>query len=126
MPRVAFLITGLERGGAELQLLHLARALHARGWEIAVFALRDGPLAAEFGEIPVQTFRPASLLRFRPQIVHAHLFHANIAARVARVFLPIPIVISTVHSIAETSRGSDSIAGRDLLYRLTDSLTDAT
>jgi glycosyltransferase involved in cell wall biosynthesis len=128
MTRIAFLITGLERGGAELQLVNLARALHGRGWEVAVFALRNGPLAADLREfkIPVQTFYPTRLLRFRPHIVHAHLFHANIAARAARLFLPIPILISTVHSFAETSRRSDSIGARDLLYRLTDSLTDAT
>jgi glycosyltransferase involved in cell wall biosynthesis len=126
MTRLAFLITGLERGGAELQLLHLARALRARQWDVTVFALRTGPLAAEFNDIPVHTFLPGPLLRFRPHILHAHLFHANIAARLARLFLPIPIVISTVHSLAETSHRSDNIRHRDLLYRITDPLTDAT
>ena len=77
MTRVAFLITGLERGGAELQLVHLARALHGRDWDVAVFALRTGPLAADFQDIPVHTFHPARLLRFQPHILHAHLFHAN-------------------------------------------------
>ena len=126
MTRLAFLITGLDRGGAELQLLHLARALHARDWDIAVFCLREGPLATDFHDIPVHTFHSARLLRFRPHILHAHLFHANIAARLARLFLPIPVVISTVHSLAETSRRSNNIRHRDLLYKLTGPLADAT
>jgi glycosyltransferase involved in cell wall biosynthesis len=123
MTRVAFLITGLERGGAELQLALLAEAMRTRGWEVAVFALRGGPL---MDELRAQRFHPVRLLRFRPQILHAHLFHANMAARLTRLFLPVPVVISTVHSIAESSRRTGAFRARDLLYRLSDSLSSAT
>lgn len=123
MTRVAFLITGLERGGAELQLALLAAALRDRGWEVAVFALRGGPL---MDELRARMLRPMHLLRFRPQILHAHLFHANIVARLARLFLPVPIVISTVHSLAESNRRTGRFRARDLLYRLTNTLSDAT
>jgi glycosyltransferase involved in cell wall biosynthesis len=125
--RVGLVVTGLERGGAELQVVALAGGLRARAWDVAVLALRMGPLAGELVEsgIPVYEFRPQALLRFRPQILHAHLFHANIAARVVRLFFPIPVVISTVHSIAESSRRSGAIRHRDFLYRLTGALSDA-
>jgi glycosyltransferase involved in cell wall biosynthesis len=36
------------------------------------------------------------------------------------------VVISTIHSLAESSQRSDKIRGRDLVYRLTDCLADAT
>jgi glycosyltransferase involved in cell wall biosynthesis len=126
--RVALLITGLERGGAELQTVQLAKLLHARGWEVAVFALRMGPLAEELAAagIPAARFHPLRLMRFRPHILHAHLFHANVAARLVRLFLPVPAVISTVHSLAESSRRSGRFRMRDLAYRLTDSLADRT
>jgi glycosyltransferase involved in cell wall biosynthesis len=123
MRRIAFLITGLERGGAELQLALLAGALRARGWEVAVYALRGGPL---MDELRAERFHPLHLLRFRPLILHAHLFHANIAARLVRLFLPVPIVISTVHSLAESNRRSGRFRARDLMYRITDVLSDAT
>jgi glycosyltransferase involved in cell wall biosynthesis len=123
MTRIAFLITGLERGGAELQLALLAKALRARGWEVAVFALRGGPL---MDELHAQRFHPAHLLRFRPHILHAHLFHANIGARLLRLFLPVPVVICTVHSLAESNRRTGRFRARDLMYRLTDALSDAT
>jgi glycosyltransferase involved in cell wall biosynthesis len=116
--RVALLITGLERGGAELQVLQLATALRTRGWDAAVFALRPGLLA--------ETPPLHHLYRFRPQVLHAHLFHANMAARLAGLFLPVPAVISTVHSLAESSRRSGRIRLRDLAYRLTDAFAGAT
>lgn len=127
MNRVALAITGLHRGGAELQLIHLAQTLRLRDWDVVVFALQTGPLAGDLraAGIAVHPFRPAPLLRFRPQILHAHLFHANLAARLSRLFLPIPVVISTIHSLSETSRRSTAIRHRDLLYHLTDFLADA-
>jgi glycosyltransferase involved in cell wall biosynthesis len=112
------LVTGLERGGAELQVLQLASSLRARGWDAVVFSLRPGPLAA--------TPPLRHLFRFRPQVLHAHLFHANLAARLAGLFLPLPAVISTVHSLAESSQRSGRIRLRDLAYRLTDPLAGAT
>jgi glycosyltransferase involved in cell wall biosynthesis len=127
MNRVALAVTGLHRGGAELQVVHLAQALRLRDWDVAVFALETGPMADDLraAAIAVHPFRPAPLLRFRPHILHAHLFHANLAARLSRLFLPVPVVISTIHSLAETSRRSTAIRHRDALYHLTDSLADA-
>lgn len=126
--RVALLITGLDRGGAELHTVQFAKLLRARGWQVAVFALRMGPLAEELTEagIPAARFHPLSLLRFRPHLLHAHLYHANLAARIARLFLPVPAVISTVHSLAESSRRSGAVRMRDLAYGLTDALADIT
>jgi len=132
LKRIAFLVTGLERGGAETQAAGLARSLRARGWEVSVFAFRAGPLEAELraAAVPVHVLGPGRLLvhlaRLKPAIVHAHLFHANLAARLAGLLCPIPVVVSTVHSAAETSRRSGDIRRRDLLYRVTDSLSDAT
>jgi glycosyltransferase involved in cell wall biosynthesis len=120
--RVALLSTGLDRGGAELHLAALAKGLKARGWEVSVLSLRGGELAAGLN---AHAF-PKGLLRFRPQILPAHLYHANVAARLARLILPVPVVISTVHSIAESGRNSTNIRWRDLAYRFTDALADAT
>jgi glycosyltransferase involved in cell wall biosynthesis len=132
LKRLAIVITGLERGGAETQVVDLSRSLFAREWQVSVFAFRTGALEAALrtAGVPVRVLGPGSLLvqlaRFKPAIVHAHLFHANLAARLARLLCPIPVVISTVHSLAESSRRSGANRHRDLLYRLTDALSDAT
>jgi glycosyltransferase involved in cell wall biosynthesis len=130
--RIAILVTGLERGGAELQAVDLARSLNARGWEVTVLAFRAGALETELrtAGVTVRVLGPVALLahlaRLKPAIVHAHLFHANLAARLARGLCPIPVVISTVHSMVEAERRSGAYRRRDLCYRATDGLSDAT
>ncbi len=132
MNRLAMLVTGLEPGGAEIQAGQLARSLAARGWEVTVLAFRAGPLerGLRADGVQVRVLHPArlpfQLARLQPAVVHAHLFHANLAARLARLLCPIPVLISTVHSLAESSRRSGAIRMRDLLYRATDGLADAT
>ena len=141
MTRVALLTTSLARGGAESQIVQCAIALRRRGWETAVVSLLDpaalaGELASE--NVPVHSLGmrpghadPRGLLRlmgflrvFRPQILHSHMFHANLAARLVRLFCPVPVVISTLHSVAESSRETKGVRLRDFAYRLTDPLAD--
>jgi glycosyltransferase involved in cell wall biosynthesis len=141
MTRVALLSTSLARGGAESQIVQCAMALRRRGWETAVASLLD---PAAFVEelasqgVPVHSLAmrpghadPRGLVRligflrvFRPQILHSHMFHANMAARVVRLFSPVPVVISTLHSIAESSRETTGVRRRDWAYRITDPLAD--
>ena len=41
---------------------------------------------------PLGCLRLARLLRrLRPQILHSHMFHANLLARAARLVLPVPV-----------------------------------
>jgi glycosyltransferase involved in cell wall biosynthesis len=141
MTRVALLTTSLARGGAESQVVQCAIGLRRRGWETAVVSLLDpaafaGELASEGVPVHSLAMRPGhanprglirliGLLRvFRPQILHSHMFHANMAARVVRLFSPVPVVISTLHSVAESSRETAGVQLRDLAYRLTDPLAD--
>jgi glycosyltransferase involved in cell wall biosynthesis len=125
--RVALLTTNLARGGAETQVAQLARCLRQRGHEVGVFSLRQ-PTAFvdELASAGVLVARPLALHRFRPHLVHCHMFHANILGRLLRLVWPVPVVISTIHSLAESSRRSDKIRVRDLVYRLTEALADAT
>ena len=54
------------------------------------------------------------------------MFHANLAARLMRLVFPVPLIVSTLHSMAESSRHSAGTRGRDWLYRATDPLADLT
>jgi glycosyltransferase involved in cell wall biosynthesis len=138
MTRVVLLTTNLARGGAEMQVAQLARSLRLRGWDVSVISLLKPsalevelraagvpvwPLDAGRNRLGVARLVPI-LNRLKPHIVHAHMFHANLCARLARLVCPIPVVISTIHSMAESSRRSPGIRGRDWLYRVTGPLSD--
>ena len=60
------------------------------------------------------------LRRWRPDVVHAHMVHANLLARLCRPLAPVPRLISTMHSDDEGPQW------RYYAYRLTDRLSDVT
>ncbi|HEY8446659.1 MAG TPA: glycosyltransferase [Thermomicrobiales bacterium] len=95
--RVLFLIRALTFGGAERQLVALARGLHARGHQVRVAVFyAGGPLEADLREagVPVTVLdkggrwdiakfllRLASLLaRERPDVIHGYLAMPNALA----------------------------------------------
>lgn len=140
---VVLLTTSLARGGAETQVALLAVALRERGWAVHVVSLVEpcafqAELAVAGVELhslgmsagqpdPRGAARLAVILRrVRPAVLHSHMFHANLLGRLARLAFPIPRVISTLHSLAESSRQSPDVRWRDRLYRMTDSLADCT
>jgi glycosyltransferase involved in cell wall biosynthesis len=68
---------------------------------------------------------PGGLLRlvrivraWRPDVLHSHMVHANLMARVLRLIAPVPALVSTIHNIHEGGRL------RMLAYRLTNALVD--
>ncbi|OAD21504.1 glycosyltransferase [Candidatus Thiomargarita nelsonii] len=63
-----------------------------------------------------------------PDIVHSHLFHANLFGRIGRIFSHVPVFISTIHNIYE---GNDykhyhDSQWRYFAYRITNWLSDYT
>jgi glycosyltransferase involved in cell wall biosynthesis len=60
------------------------------------------------------------LREFCPDVIHSHSFHANILARLLRLFVPSAKILTTVHNVYEGGRM------RMLAYRLTDSLACRT
>ena len=135
--KVMFLITGLAYGGAETQLVNLATKLKCRGWDVRVVSMLPPQAFVEElknADIPLATlnmrrgvadpraiFRLLKILReWKPDIVHSHMVHANLLARVVRIFCKIPVLISTAHSIDEGG------SWREVAYRLTDPLADLT
>jgi glycosyltransferase involved in cell wall biosynthesis len=135
--RILFVLTGLAYGGAETQLVRLATRLKSRGWEVSVVSLMPPKAYVEDLEaagIPVfslgirrklpdlgPVLRFARIIRkWRPDIVHSHMVHANLLARIVRFLAPIPVLICSARSIDEGGRF------REVLYRLTDPLCDLT
>ncbi len=132
--RVLLLSTDLERGGLPMRLVQLARALPGAGVTPIVGCLaRRGPLSGELESAGIGTFAcdahgrfdvacvarlARHIARIDPDLVHASLFHANLAARlVGRRDRRRPVITSSVtieverrwHRLGEglTSGGSD-------------------
>jgi len=57
---------------------------------------------------------------FRPDVVHSHMVHANLLARVTRLIFSMPALISTAHNMTEGRRWTE------IAYRVTDSIGDLT
>jgi glycosyltransferase involved in cell wall biosynthesis len=135
--RVLLLITGLNMGGAEVQVSLLAQSLVKIGWSVAVVSLippryfvEDLQKAGvEVFSLDMKAGKPSlsALCKFyrihktwKPDVVHSHMYHATLFARCARaLFFWFTPLISTAHNIDETE-GSQL---RYFLYRSTRYLT---
>jgi hypothetical protein len=122
-------------GGADKQLLSAAHEMRVRGHDILIVSLTAlGPMGLEARTLGIRTESlemprgipdPRGMLRlvrlvreWRPDVVHSHMVHANLMARMLRIFAPVPVLVSTIHNIYE--------GGRILMagYRLTNNLAD--
>jgi glycosyltransferase involved in cell wall biosynthesis len=65
------------------------------------------------------------LRRFQPDVIHAHMFHASILARLARFTTGIPAVC-TIHNEIECSQRKNSASCREWLFRMTDAAATRT
>jgi glycosyltransferase involved in cell wall biosynthesis len=133
--RIVYVLTSLGMGGAERQALAVAERMARRGHAVALLVLRP-PVpeqwpttlrAVHLGmkKTPVSLFSGLAqgrrfLLEFRPDLLHSHSFHANLVARLLKLFLPSVAVLSTVHNVYEGGWP------RMLAYRLTDGLACRT
>jgi glycosyltransferase involved in cell wall biosynthesis len=137
MSHVVLVIPGLDRiGGAERQVLLLAKGLRRRGWKVSVVALSGGGgdaaaelLAAGVGFMALRMRKgladPRGWICFHrwlrhetPDVIHTHLPHAAWLARWSRLAAPVRVVVDTLHS------SSTGTVGRKLGYRWSGWLVD--
>jgi glycosyltransferase involved in cell wall biosynthesis len=138
--RIAYVLTSLGVGGAERQVVALAERMASRGHAVALVVLRgrqseEWPTSLDLVWLEMRK-NPASLLAglvkarcflraFQPELLHSHVFPANMTARLLRLLSfallnPAPPLISTIHNVYE---GPWS---RMAAYRLTDGLSCRT
>jgi glycosyltransferase involved in cell wall biosynthesis len=130
-------------GGAEEQIMQMAPLLARRGWTVEIVSmLQEGALAQELTDSgipvsylgmkrgfadPLSIFRLARhVRRFRPDVLHSHMTHANLLARAMRVLQPVPVLISTLHGLKMHSTHGGSTRAREFGHRLTDRWADVT
>ncbi|MBJ7582589.1 glycosyltransferase [Aeromonas veronii] len=134
MNKIMFVITGLGMGGAENQVVNLADKLAERGFIVTIAYMLE-PVMVEPKNENVQLVwlggrksvlsmlaalkNLVKLIRSnKPDVVHSHMFHANILTRVTRILAPISRLVSTAHN---TNEGGNA---RMLAYRLTNRFSD--
>ncbi|WP_179996457.1 glycosyltransferase [Acinetobacter sp. YH16051] len=133
--RILYVITGLAGGGAEKVVVDLAARMFNLGHSVKIAYFKKPVIVSpnnqniELIYIGLETVYDIfsayknykKLIEdFQPDVVHAHMVHANIFARIARKFTPIPKLICTAHSNNEGGRL------RMLAYKLTHHQADLT
>ncbi|WP_352338917.1 glycosyltransferase [Psychrobacter sp. 16-MNA-CIBAN-0192] len=133
--KILYVITGLGKGGAERVVCDLADKMYEKGNIVKIAYLTGDILTRPVNEkieliklnlnsISTFLFAYVSLSRlikdYNPDIVHAHMVHANIITRLIKILSPVKKLINTAHNSNEGG------IIRMLLYRATHHLADVT
>lgn len=120
-------------GGAETQVCNLANAMADLNHEVTIISLANILEVLPSEKVKVFTLNmdktiPGFIKAYlqcrkmiksiKPDVIHSHMVHANIFARLLRLTMPIQRLICTAHSTNEGGKA------RMLAYRLTDRLAD--
>lgn len=130
--KILYVLTGLAGGGAEKVVVELADQMLLQGHLVKIAYLKGDIVVSpkqniEIFYLGLESFKNlrTALLKyhhviqdFQPDVVHAHMVHANIFTRLSRIFVQVPKLINSAHS------NNEGGVVRMLSYRLTNSLTD--
>ena len=133
--KLLLLSTSMGMGGADQQILTLARAMRARGHEVRIVSLAplgQMGLEAQREGIPTESLnlsrnlthlaRVGRLIRmirqWSPDILHSHMVHANLLAGAVRPLTGVRALVATIHSI------NDGGAIRMAAYRASSAVVD--
>ena len=131
--KILYLITGLGLGGAEKVVCDLADQMAGKGHEVKIAYLTGEILVRPksididlisldlnnlYGLYSASKKYKKIIQDFQPDVVHAHMVHANIFTRINRIGCAIPKLICTAHNSNEGGRL------RMIVYRLTNFLSD--
>lgn len=85
----------IEKDGVVVHSLNIRKVLSEQNkWNLVAFVPRF--LSVLFIELPKLVML---VRRIQPDILHAHLFHANCIGRIVGTMCRVPIIISTIHNI---------------------------
>ncbi|MGL5947829.1 MAG: glycosyltransferase [Aeromonas sp.] len=119
--KILLIITGLGMGGAERQVCDLADQFAAKGHEVLLISMTgetvNRPLSAKIevvelrmAKTPLGFIKAYSKTRnlikkFKPDVVHSHMVHANLFSRLLRLTTRFKKLICTAHSSNEGGGG---------------------
>ena len=113
--KIRYLITGLSTGGAEMLIRDIVERVDSDRFEIVVVSILPlGQIGKQIRDFGIKTLSLGTLNKFNPQslwlllkilreekpdILHTHLFHADILGRVLGSITGVPKIISTIHNV---------------------------
>ncbi|GAA5093779.1 glycosyltransferase [Wohlfahrtiimonas larvae] len=131
--KILYVVTGLGLGGAEKVVADLADQMVLRGHVVKIAYLKGDVLVKPKSEhveliylglesgkkliAASQKYRQL-IQQYHPDVIHAHMVHANIFARLNRIGCKVPKLICTAHNSNEGGKI------RMLAYRYTNFLSD--
>ena len=133
--KILYVITGLAQGGAQHVVCDLADAMFEKGHEVKIAYLTGEVITQPVNKevellsiglinavtLPKAYFILSKIIKgFKPDIIHAHMVHANILTRLVRLITPMSKLICTAHNSNEGG------TLRMLFYRVTDGFADLT
>lgn len=137
MMDVVFLITNLDRGGAETQLVRIALSLRRRGWEVGILTMLPSsafldeireagiPLVeciTERNRLPWRMVPKMvqQLRRWRPPILVTFNYPADVMGRICGRLAGVPTIIGSLRTAYVKTKF------RELFYRMTEPLIALT
>ncbi|EDX29494.1 glycosyltransferase [Escherichia coli] len=133
--KIVYIITGLTCGGAEHLMTQLADQMFIRGHDVNIICLTGISEVKPTQNINIhyvnmdKNFRSffralfqvkKIIVALKPDIIHSHMFHANIFSRFIRMLIPAVPLICTAHNKNEGGNA------RMFCYRLSDFLASIT
>ena len=134
MIRVAFIIPTMRMGGAEMQQLNIINGLKD-SCEIKLYILKpftDLVNLINNEKVEIEVFKIESIfsifqllklviscIRYKPNIIHSHMYSANLISRFLKIVIPKSKVINHLHGLSPWLKGSKLI-----FDKLTKSLVD--
>ncbi|GLO59652.1 glycosyl transferase [Vibrio sp. MACH09] len=132
--KILYIITGLGVGGAEIQLKNIVDKLVMLDHDVHIISLVDPVIIKpESNKVCITCLDMKKnlvsflvsllrirkvIIRYRPDVVHSHMVHANLIVRVCRLFTRIKFLVCTAHSNIEGGRLIK------FFYRITNGLCD--
>lgn len=131
--KIIYFTTALTSGGAERVLCRLADHFADLGHDVVIVSMRSkfqvlpSNSKIKIIDLKINKKNPLSIIRaflkawiftnkFKPDVIHSHMYHANIFARILNIVNPPNRLICTAHSSIEGGVLSD------ILYRITDNI----
>jgi glycosyltransferase involved in cell wall biosynthesis len=137
--KILMLSTSLGLGGADKEVIAITSDLINRGHKVKIVSMvPPGTMGIEAKSkgLDVTTLKmnrgvpdPRAIFKlvhlvnkWKPDVLHSHMIHANLLARAVRFFCDLPVLISTAQNIDEC----EGHAWRKYAYRFSDFLSDRT
>jgi len=115
--KIAYIIPTLNLGGAEKQQINILNCIDTQIFDVKIFVLKNEvQLISQiknkninieiFNIYSINNIREllkffVSIIKYKPDIIHSHMYNANLLARLLKIFLPKSKIINHIHGMSK-------------------------